>query len=79
MGGAAPTGAKCWNDSTGPLQDLQPFVRGLFVWKFRKVALTQVPTGKAGLIPVGGLPPTPDLPPSRCLQGLNHVGSTPEL
>lgn len=71
MGGAAPTGAECWNCSTGPLQDLQPLVKGLFVWKFRKVALTQVPTGKAGLIPVGGLPPCPDPPPSGCFQGLN--------
>lgn len=60
MGRAAATGAKCWNYSTGPLQNLQPLVKDLFVWKLRKVALTQVATGKAGLIPVGGLPLCPD-------------------
>lgn len=66
MGGAEPTEAKCWNYSMGPIQDLQPLVKGLFVRKFRKVALTQVPTGKAGLIPVGGLPTCRPPPVAVC-------------
>lgn len=52
----------------------------MFVWKFRKVALTQVPTGKAGLIPVGGLPTR--RPPRWLPAGPKYgdpVGSTPEL
>lgn len=53
------TGAKVlgWFLSTGSPADLDQLINGLFVWKFKKVLLTQIPICMAGLIQVGGLRP----------------------